>query len=141
MISHLANKYPRNYLFGVERAAMLYRMGRSGEGDHAFRGLLKDERIAQVAADLVNYQWGESLAAKGDYAEAVERYNEVKRWQKSDAELVSLAHLHTGQALDALGKRSEAVAEYQLVLKRENVFDSHKLASQFVKKPYVPTKG
>lgn len=141
MISYLANKYPRNYLFGVERAAMLYRMGRSEEGDRAFRDLLKDERIAQVAADLVNYQWGESLAAKGDYAAAVERYNEVKRWNKSDAELISLAHLHTGQALDALGKRSEAVAEYQVVLKRENVFDSHKLASQFVKKPYVPAKG
>jgi tetratricopeptide (TPR) repeat protein len=141
MISHLTNKYPRNYLFGVERAAMLYRMGRSDEGDRAFQGLLKDARIAQVATDLVNYQWGESLAAKGDYAAAVERYNEVKRWQKSDAEIISLAHLHTGQALDVLGKRSEAVTEYQVVLKRENVFDSHKLASQFVKKPYVPTKG
>jgi tetratricopeptide (TPR) repeat protein len=141
MISYLANKYPRNYLFGVERAAMLYRMGRAGEGDEAFQNLLRDERIRQVASDLVNYQWGESLAAKGDYAEAVERYNEVKRWQKSDSEIVSLAHLHAGQALDALGKRSEAVAEYQVVLKRENVFDSHKLASQFVKKPYVPAKG
>ncbi|HVG18370.1 MAG TPA: hypothetical protein VNI02_04905 [Blastocatellia bacterium] len=141
MISHLANKYPRNYLFGVERAAMLYRMNRGEEGKQAFQDLLKDERVAQVASDLVNYQWGESLAAKGDYAAAVERYNEVKRWQKSDVEIVSLAHLHAGQALDALGKRSEAVAEYQAVLKRENVFDSHKLASQFVKKPYVPAKG
>jgi hypothetical protein len=141
MISYLANKYPRNYLFGVEHAAMLYRMGRSDEGDRAFRDLLKDDRIAQVAADLVNYQWGESLAAKGEYAAAVERYNEVKRWQKSDEEIVSLSHLHKGQALDALGKRNEAVAEYQVVLKRENVFDSHKLASQFVKKPYVPAKA
>ena len=141
MISYLANKYPRNYLFGVERAAMLYRMGRSDEGDRAFRDLLKDDRIAQVAADLVNYQWGESLTEKGEYAAAVERYNEVKRWPKSDAEIVSLAHLHKGQALDALGKRNEAVAEYQVVLKRENVFDSHKLASQFVKKPYVPAKA
>jgi tetratricopeptide (TPR) repeat protein len=141
MISYLANKYPRNYLFGVERAAMLYRMGRSDEGNQAFQGLLKDNRIAQVAADLVNYQWGESLAAKGDYAAAVERYNDVKRWQKADAELISLAHLHAGQALDVLGKRNEAVAEYQAVLKRENVFDSHKLASQFVKKPYVPAKA
>ena len=141
MISYLANKYPRNYLFGVERAAMLYRLGRGDEGRQAFEALLKDEQVAQVAADLVNYQWGELLAAKGDYAAAVERYNEVKRWRKADAELISLAHLHAGQALDALGKRSEAVAEYQAVLKRENVFDSHKLASQFVKKPYVPAKA
>jgi tetratricopeptide (TPR) repeat protein len=120
---------------------MLYRMNRSDEGNQAFASLLKDARIAQAATDLVNYQWGESLTAKGDYAAALERYNEVKRWQKSDAELVSLAHLHAGQALDALGKRNEAVTEYQAVLKRENVFDSHKLASQYVKKPYVPAKG
>src|SRR6266852_87971 len=49
-------------------------------------------------------------------------------WPKSDQGLISLAHLHVGEALDALGKRDEAMAEYQVVLKRENVFDSHKLA-------------
>jgi tetratricopeptide (TPR) repeat protein len=141
LISQLATKYPRNYLFGVERAGMLYRMGRADEGGRAFEGLLKDDRIASQAADLVNYQWGEALAARGDYAEAIARYNEVKRWSKSDEGLVSLAHLHAGQALDAVGKRDEALAEYQAVLKRENVFDSHKLASQYVKKPYVPAKG
>ena len=46
-----------------------------------------------------------------------------------------------GEALDALGKRDEAMAEYQVVLKRENVFDSHKLAAQYVKKPYVAPKS
>ena len=141
LISQLTTKYPRNYLFGIERAAMLYNMGRADEGGRAFADLLKDERIAGQAADLVNYQWGEALSAKGDYAKAVERYNEVARWPKSDAGLVSLSHLHSGQALDAMGKRDEAVAEYQTVLKRENVFDSHKLASQYVKKPYAPSKG
>ena len=141
LISHLAAKYPRNYLFGIERAGMLYNMGRADEGSRAFEGLLKDERIAGQAADLVNYQWGEALAAKGDYAKAVERYNEVARWSKSDEGLVSLSHLHSGQALDAMGKRDEAIAQYQTVLKRENVFDSHKLASQYVKKPYAPSKG
>lgn len=141
IISHLAAKYPRNYLFGVERAAMFYNMGRADEGYRAFEGLLKDDRIAGQAADLVNYQWGEALSTKGDYAQAIERYNEVARWSKSDEGLVSLSHLRSGQALDAMGKRNEAVAEYQTVLKRENVFDSHKLASQYVKKPYAPSKG
>jgi tetratricopeptide (TPR) repeat protein len=141
MISFLANKYPRNYLFGLERARMLYQMGRAEEGARAFSDMLKDERLAQTATDLVNYQWGESLTAKGDYQAAIERYRAVSRWSKSDKELVTLAHLHAGQALDALGKRDEAVAEYQEVLKRENVFDSRKLAAQYVKKPYAPSKG
>lgn len=141
IISYMAKQYPRNYLFGVERASMLYRTGHAEEGARAFADLLKDERVAGQAADLVNFQWGESLAGRQDYAGAIVRYKEVQRWPKSDQSLVSLAHLHVGEALDALGKRDEAMAEYQVVLKRENVFDSHKLATQYVKKAYVTAKS
>jgi len=141
MTSFLANKYPQNYLFGVERAGLLYKMGRAEEGAQTYGGLLKDSRIAQMATDLVNYQWGQSLVAAGDYVTAITKYNAVKRWPKSDTDLVSLAHLNSALALDALGKRNEAVSEYETVLKRENVYDSHKQASQYVKKPYVPSKS
>jgi tetratricopeptide (TPR) repeat protein len=143
VISYLAAKYPRNYLLGVERANMLYQRGRKDEGAAAFAALLKNEQIAQAATDHINYQWGESLMNTGDYATAIERYKEVTRWAKSDKSLVSLSHLHAGQALDALGKREEAIAEYQTVLKRENIFDAHKLANEYVKKPYSDerTKG
>ena len=140
IISYMAKQYPRNYLFGVERASMLYRTGHAEDGARAFADLLKDDRVAGQAVDLVNYQWGETLIAKQDYAGAIARYKEVQRWPKSDQGLISLAHLHVGEAMDALGKRDEAMAEYQVVLKRENVFDSHKLAAQYVKKPYVAVK-
>jgi tetratricopeptide (TPR) repeat protein len=141
VISKLAQKYPRNYLFQQERATMLYHLNRADEGARVYTEMLKDTRISQTFADLVYYQWGEALMAKGDYAAAIEKYNAVKQWQKSHRNLISLAHLKAGQALDALGKRNEAVAEYQVVLKRENIYDSHKLASQYVKKPYAPAKG
>jgi tetratricopeptide (TPR) repeat protein len=141
IISYMVKQYPRNYLFGVERASMLYRTGHAEDGARAFADLLKDERVAGQAIDLVNFQWGEALAGRQDYAGAIARYKEVQRWPKSEASLVSLAHLHVGEALDALGKRDEAMAEYQVVLKRENVFDSHKLATQYVKRPYVAVKG
>jgi tetratricopeptide (TPR) repeat protein len=141
VINYMVAAYPRNYLFGVERAGMLYRMGRADEGARAFADLLKDDRVAGQAADLVNYQWAEALQAKQDYAGAAARYKEVQRWPKADSGLVSLAHLHAGESLDALGKREEALAEYQAVLKSENVFDSHKLAAQYVKKPYVALKS
>jgi tetratricopeptide (TPR) repeat protein len=139
-ISYLVKQYPKNYIFGVERAAMLYRTGHNEEGARAFMDLLKDDRVVAQTQDLVNFQWGESLLAKQDYAGAIARYKEVQRWPKSDPGLVSLAHLHVGEALDALGKREEAIVEYQVVLKRENIFDSHKLATQHVKKPYVAVK-
>lgn len=141
IISYMAKEYPRNYLFGVERASMLYRTGNAEEGARAFADLLKDETVRAQAADLVNFQWGEALLARQDYTEAIARYREVQRWPKSNSGLVSFAHLHVGEALDALGKRDEAVVEYQVVLKRENVFDSHKLATQYVKRPYVAAKS
>src|SRR5205085_4141705 len=133
-------KYPRNYLLGVERANMLYQRGRRDEGAAGFAALLKNDSIAQAASDHINFQWGESLMSTGDFATAIERYKEVARWTKSDKSLVSLSHLHAGQALDALGKREEALAEYQIVLKRENIFDAHKLANEYVKKPYMDDK-
>lgn len=141
LISYLVKQYPRNYIFGMERAGMLYRTGKPEEGAQAFADLLKDDRVATQAIDLVNFQWGEALHDRQNFPQAIARYKEVQRWAKSAPSLVSMSHLHAGEALDALGKRDEAVAEYQLVLKRENVFDSHKLASQYVKKPYVATKS
>lgn len=141
VITYMTKQYPRNYLFGVERASMLYRTNRAEEGARAFSDLLKDEQVAGQATDLVNFQWGDALIGKQDYTGAIARYKEVQRWPKSNAGLVSFAHLHVGEALDALGKREEAMAEYQMVLKRENVFDSHKLAEQYVKRPYVAIKG
>jgi tetratricopeptide (TPR) repeat protein len=140
VISFLAAKYPRNYLLGVERANMLYQRGRKDEGAAAFAALLKNDQIAQAASDHINYQWGESLMSTGDFTGAIERYKEVTHWTKSDKSLVSLSHLHAGQALDALGKREEALAEYQIVLKLENIFDAHKLANEYVKKPYSDEK-
>jgi tetratricopeptide (TPR) repeat protein len=141
IISVLAARYPRNYLFGIERAAMFYRLNRNDEGSQAFAGLLKDSHIAGQVTDLINFQWGEALSARGDHAAAVEKYNAVSHWANADADLVSLAHLRAGQSLDVLGKRAEAIAEYQMVLKRENVYDSHKQATQYVKKAYTPPTG
>lgn len=141
IISELTAHYPRNYIFGLERAAMLYRLGQWDEGARAFAKMLKDDRVQAQVVDLVNYEWGEALSNKQEFEAAIARFKEVQRWPKSNAGLISLAHLRAGEALDALGKRDEAMAEYQLVLKRENVFDSHKLATQYVKKAYIPSKS
>jgi hypothetical protein len=140
LAGYLANKYPRNYVLGIERAGMLYRLSRADEGARAFEGLLKDAHIAAVATDAVNYQYGEALTETRNYALAVERYKAVVEWSKSDQSLITLAHLRAGQALDALGKRAEAVKAYQTALKRENVYDSRDLAGRYLNKPYVPAR-
>ena len=133
----LADKYPQNYLIGIERARMLYLTGRHEEAASAFGAMLNNSRVSSEATDLVCYQWGETLFGVGDYAGALTRYKQVIDWRSSEAGLVSLAHLHSGQALDLSGKRAEALAEYKTVLARDNIFDSHDLARQYTKAPYT----
>jgi hypothetical protein len=141
LLTYLATRYPRNYLLRIEQGTMLYRLGRAAEGDRVFADLAKDQAVAETAADLINYNWGLALVDKGDYAAAIDRFNDVKKWPRSDAGLISLSHLSAGKSLDAMGKRTDAIAEYQAVLKRANVFDSHKQASDYVKKPFAPSRS
>jgi tetratricopeptide (TPR) repeat protein len=139
-IRALAEKYPRNYLLGVERGAMLYRSAKIEDGARVFEDLLKNELVIGSAVDLVNYHWGLALETAGNFRAAIDRYAEVNRWSGSDLDLVALAHLHAGRCFDAIGKRDPALDEYEAVLKRHNVFDSHKLASQYIRRAYVPGK-
>ncbi|HMG33161.1 MAG TPA: tetratricopeptide repeat protein [Blastocatellia bacterium] len=140
LLDELSRKFPRNYLLGVERGTMLYYLGRVDEGGKVFAEVLKDERVIETDLDLVHYSWGLALWNKADYPAALDRFNQVARWPKSEPGLVSLAHLNAGKSLDALGKRQEAIAEYQVVLKRENVFDSHKQANEYSRKAFVGSR-
>ncbi|HSB11752.1 MAG TPA: hypothetical protein VLM38_19845 [Blastocatellia bacterium] len=140
VLGYLSGKYPRNYLFGIERAAMLYRLGRTEEGARAFSELRNDDHIAADAKDVVNYQFGEALTEARNYASAVEAYKAVIDWPGSDKGLVTLAHLRAGQALDALGKRADAVKEYNWVLQHPNVYDSQAVANKYKKNAYAPIK-
>jgi tetratricopeptide (TPR) repeat protein len=137
LIEALTNKYPRNYLFKIERARALHRLGQFEEGARQFEALLADQQISDLAGDLINYQWGEALFEAGRYSEAIQRYKRVRAWSNADRDLVSLARLRLGQAFDVLGQRAEAIAEYKAVLGFQNVYDSHERARQYLKKPYT----
>jgi tetratricopeptide (TPR) repeat protein len=140
LLTELGRRYPRNYLFRIEQGAMLFNLNRQDEGNKVFAELVADQKTTSTAADVINYSWGLALFDKGDFQNALERFNAVKQWNKSDAGLVSLSILNGGKSLDAMGKRTEAVAEYQAVLKRENIFDAHKQAGEYLKKPFAPAK-
>jgi tetratricopeptide (TPR) repeat protein len=137
ILDYLAEKYPQNYLFGIERGRILYQVGRREQAAASFSALLGDAKIAVQATDLINFQWGEALEEVGDYQPALDHHLAVINWPKSEAGLVSLAHLHAGEALDMLGKRSDAVSHYRIVLSRENIFDSHDRADELSKQRYT----
>jgi hypothetical protein len=59
----------------------------------------------------------------------------------AEAALATRSRLRAAQALDAAGKRDDALAQYKSVLARPNVFDSHEEAKRGLKEPYkLPRK-
>lgn len=135
LLDVLADKYPQNYLFKVEKAVTLVKLNRAKESFQLFEELLKNKN-AQKIADLVHYQYAEALTNQGHNSEALEHLQMVKTTNVASKELITRAYLRAGQVLDLMSKRSEAVSEYQAVLKRENVFDSHDQAKKYLNKPY-----
>jgi tetratricopeptide (TPR) repeat protein len=140
LLEELAFKYPQNYLFRLERAVALGRIGKSNESYDAFDQVLKNER-AQAAADLIHYQFGELLFDDGEFSRAIEQFEAVTKTPQANSTLVSRAHLRQGEALDAMNQRSAALEQYNIVLTLENVFDLHNLARRYMKRPYAPEKA
>ncbi|HMW02659.1 MAG TPA: hypothetical protein PKZ53_12090 [Acidobacteriota bacterium] len=136
----LGKKYPANYLVKMETADALIRLGKYDESSKLFAELLADPRTA-TSRDLIEYQFAEALAAQDRDADAAEHYAAVIAFKNANADLVTLSHLKLGQINDLLSKRQEAVAHYNKVLSRKNVFDSQDRAKEWLKKPYVRSRN
>jgi len=140
LLEGLIQKYPRNYLFRLERASVLSLLGRYCDSDAAFADLLRD-KAAQSIADQIHFQYGEALLAGGEAFRAALHFISVTQMPQADPALITLAHLRHGQTLDSAGYRTEAKARYQLALKRADVFDSRKTARKYLENPFVAEKA
>lgn len=139
LVEELLQKYPRNYLFRLERASVLSLLDQPCESAVAFQQVLKDQN-AQVIADQLHYQYGQALLEHGAFDYAALQFVAATQVPNADEALVTLAQLGHGQALDAAGQRAQAQAKYQAVLKRPDAFDSRKDARKYLERPYTVEK-
>lgn len=135
LLDKLSTRYPGNYLFKIERASTLVKLNRGQESIHIFDAMLKDKSSDKIA-DLVHFQYGEVLASQGFNPEALKHFQALTAMPTASKELVTRAYLRAGQLFDLLAQRDKAIAQYQLVLKRDNVFDSQQQAQKYLKHPY-----
>lgn len=140
VVDELRQKYPRNYLFRLERASVLSLLDKPCESYTAFEQLLKDESALAIA-DQIHYQYGAALLEHGEFERAAQQFLAVAQTPNADEALVTLAQLGHGQALDAAGQRTLAQTEYQAVLKRQDAFDSRKEARKYLERPYTAEKA
>ncbi|MBI2837809.1 MAG: DUF3808 domain-containing protein [Acidobacteria bacterium] len=137
LLETLSAKFPSNYLFRIEKAGVLARLGRHDRSYAIFDEVLRDPAHSNVA-DMVHFEYAETLAGQGRYQEALDHFRAVPKQAGAAAEIVTRAHLRAGQTLDILKRRLEAIAEYQIVLARENVFDSRDKAEDGLERPFKP---
>jgi len=138
VLDELIARYPRNYLFGLERANLLMRIGERAEAGGAFEALLAQPAYRENH-DLIRYQYAEALFQSGYKQAALHHFRRLVAMEDAHADLKTLAHLRIGQILDLRGERRAAQAQYQLVLRRENVLDAHEQARRYLRRPYSET--
>jgi tetratricopeptide (TPR) repeat protein len=149
----LQDKYPRNYLFRLETADALVSQGVLGrqasktkeaeamesEALSTFETMLHERPTAGAPAralDLIHARYGEALLLLGQWERAAREFLAATAVKGADAVMVSRAHLRAAQAFDLAGNRSEALAEYRVVLSRPNIYDSYDQARRGQKEPY-----
>ncbi len=147
----LGTKYPRNYLFKLETADALVSQAEvdraankpadaeEREAFAIFDSLLHDRTAARYQ-DLVHFKYGEALMTASQFERAAREFLAVTTSAGAESNLVTMAHLRAGQALDLAGKRNDALLQYRTVLARPNVYDSQDEARDGMRAPYKPKK-
>ncbi len=136
ILNELVTRYSKNSLFRLERAMTLGQLRKFNESAAEFELLLQDPDASSYIPDLIHYQYGTMFSDAGRWQDAHQQFVAAFNSKKAPLALATLAHLNAVRSLDRLGKRDQALLEYQTVLKRKDAFDSHDQAKKYLKKPY-----
>jgi len=136
LLEQLNSKYPNGYLLKLETASTLVTLNRSADAYAVFESLLKDPSAA-AALDLINYQYAEALARNREYKRAATVFIAANQSQGGDDNLATISRLRAAQMYDLAGERQEAIAQYNAVLARPNVYDTKQQAEKGLNKPFI----
>ncbi len=78
------------------------------------------------------FSLGNSFLGRGRPAEAMEIYNRILKEFPSEDRWVTMTYLNRGRAHDRLGERDLALADYNAVLKRRDVWELHEKAEKYI---------
>lgn len=153
----LQEKYPHNYLFKLETAdSLILQDGEERRANQTvaaevlqkeavsiFESLLNEVATPWVpdrAIGLIHFRYGEALLALGQPERAAQQFLAASKVHNIEAELSTRAHLRAGQSFDFAGKRSDALAEYRIVIGQPNIDGLQDQARRGIKEPYKIAK-
>jgi hypothetical protein len=149
----LGNRYPANYTFQLQKADILVRRALASEKARAeskgavsdderqafeiLDALIKSRRSKDEGdLDVIHYRYGETLLLANRAQDAAKEFLAAAQKVDSDQRVKCLARLRAANSLDLAGKRQDAVAEYQVVLKGPNIANLHEQARRGLREPY-----
>ena len=148
----LTARYPRSYLFKLAEAdALVLQAAADRRTNQAAAASMEREAFAifdsmlnsQAAQDapvppfdLIHFIYGENLLRAGKAERAAREFLAAASAPRAEISIVTIAHLRGAQAFDLADRRREALAEYDTVMKRPNVYHSRERAAQGLRKPY-----
>ncbi|HKZ77419.1 MAG TPA: hypothetical protein VJ124_03780 [Pyrinomonadaceae bacterium] len=148
----LTARYPRSYLFKLAEADALVLQAAADrrtkqmaaasmerEAFAIFDSLLSSQAAQRAPVpplELIHFIYAENLLKAGQAARAAREFLAAASAPRAEAPIVTIAHLRGAQAFDLAGRRREALAEYDIVMKRLNVYHSRERAARGLRKPY-----
>ena len=146
----LSSAYPRNYLFKLAEAdALVSEAAAQGPTNQSvaaklereaftiFESLLKTQSEQNSPAELIHFIYAEALLKAGQAERAARQYMAAASTPGAETSIATIAHLRSAQAFDVAGKRRDAVAQYEIVSKRTDAYESRERAAQGLRKPYA----
>lgn len=139
VVRTLTAAYPHNYLFALEEANLLKDWGKNDQALAAYRKLLDDAskgNFFEPRLEFANYDLAEILRGRGEIKEAADRYNSAVAFPNASPELKQKSALGAGQMYDLLGKRDDAIKQYQVAVKTDSTTSLADDARKWMKTPY-----
>ena len=139
--STLARQYPRDYLFRLEEANLTKDKGDGPAAIAAYHRVIDDARKPNFYVDprLQMAFFGLADTARGQHetAAAAANYLQAATQPHCSDWLRKRAQLNAGEMLDLLGRRDQAIAQYQLASAGGGDQSQADLARKYIKSPYA----
>ncbi len=134
----LYRQYPQNPFFHTLLAGQYHQNHAWDKSLRTAREILAQAKENSYYSDYLVYQAqyliGESLFFKGEYAESLQKFDEIIASEPTQPSyLLPWSHLRRGTIYSIQGQKQQAVREYKRVLKMKDVHHVHDLAKGLLK--------
>lgn len=139
-VTWLRQKYPDNPFFHTAEGRVLARWHQWDQADEVWADVL-NKHLARVpyygrsVAEQALYYLARSHDSRGEHRQALVRYTQLETYTKGRSNpsyFAVVGRLRQGQALEELGKTSEAASRYQQVLGMPDKGSAHENARRYL---------